>query len=69
MATTESSSRFSRDYLETEMSRLKALASTLELRIATLEDAGLDASKEKSELAEAAEQLARVTAQRAALKP
>ena len=69
MADAGENSRFNRDYLETELSRLKALMRTLELRIETLEGAGLDASAEKQQLAQADEQLVAVETRRKSLGP
>lgn len=69
MAVAGKNSRFNRDYLETELARLKALMRTLELRIETLEGAGLDAAAERQQLADTNEQLTIIDGQRKSLGP
>ena len=59
--------RLHRDTLDAEIARLNALMRTLELRIETLEGAGMDASAERKQLSETDEQRIAATARRSSL--
>lgn len=67
MATAGENPRLNRDYLDAEIARLNALMRTLELRIETLEGAGMDASAERQQLSQTDEQRVAATARRDAL--